>query len=208
MKTKKNLQVTLFLFLLSLATANAQLRFGIRAEAGLNEPSFSVNTLNIDNLNSFKVGPTAELMFPVTNVGLEASILYSNNKTNVKNKTESGIGSVVQEVSNHYLDVPVNLKYKIGTTLPLTFYAAGGPYARFLLSDDQLTYEDLKDNIKTKNFKAGINLGAGAEIFNRVALGANYEIPLADNYSVEKPEWSDAFNGKKGVWSITATLYF
>ncbi|MDY9918037.1 putative secreted protein [Proteiniphilum saccharofermentans] len=208
MKTKTLFLSALAAFLLIGATANAQLRFGLRGEVGLNKPSFSEEVFEVENLNSFKIGPTAEFMLPVVNLGVEGAILYSNDRMNVKDVSEEGAQSIVQKVSNHYLDVPVNLKYKIGFLLPVKAYLAGGPYARFLIASDDFTWETIKGEVEAKSFEAGVNLGLGAELFSRLAVGVNYGIRMTDNYSVDKPEWTDAFNGKKGTWSLTAAVYF
>ncbi|HBK32805.1 porin family protein [Limibacterium fermenti] len=206
MKTKTVFFSTLIAFFLMGATANAQLRFGLRGEVGLNTPSFTKEALEVENLNGFKLGPTAEFTLPLVNLGIEGSLLYSNDRMNVKEVTQ-GIEKVVQKVSNHYLDVPVNVKYKFGLLLPVKIFVAGGPYARFLVSSDDFTYEALKGQVETKSFEAGINVGLGAEVLNRLAVGINYGIKMTDNYSVDKPEWTDAFNGKKGTWSLTAAVY-
>ncbi len=208
MKTKTLFLAVVTVFFLTGTVANAQLRFGLRGEVGLNTPSFSEDVVKVENLNSFKLGPTAELMFPLVGLGVEGAILYSNDRMNVAGVAEEGAQRVVQKVSNHYLDVPVNLKYKLGFILPVKVYFAGGPYARFLVASDDFTWEVIKDKVKTKNFEAGINLGAGAELFNRLAVGVNYGIRMTDNYSVDEPKWTDAFNGKKGTWSLTAAVYF
>lgn len=198
----------MIVFLLMGTMAQAQLRFGLRGEVGLNTPSFSEEAIEVENLNSFRIGPTMEYMFPFVDFGVEASLLYSNDRMNVKNVSENGAASTVEEVSNHYLDVPVNLKYKMGFLLPVKLFVAGGPYARFLVSADDFTYESIKDKVDTKSFEAGINLGLGAEVLSRLAVGINYGIKLTDNYAVDEPAWEDVFNGKKGTWSLTAVVYF
>lgn len=208
MKTKKLFLSSLILFLMVGTVANAQLRFGLRGEVGLNTPSFSRDAIKVDNLNSFKIGPTVEFMFPWVDFGVEGAILYSNDRMDVKSINEGGVETVVQEISNHYLDVPVNLKYKMGFILPVKVYFAGGPYARLLVSGDDFTYSEIKDKVETKSFEAGINLGLGAELFSKVAVGINYGIKLTDNYSVNQPGLDDVFNGKKGNWSLTAAVYF
>lgn len=208
MKTRTLFLTTLGAFLLMGTVANAQLRFGLRGEVGLNTPSFSEDIIKVENLNSFKLGPTVEFMLPLVNLGVEGAILYGNDRMNVKEISENGAESIVQKVSNHYLDVPVNLKYKIGFILPVKAYLAGGPYARFLVSGDEFTYANIKDKVETKSFEAGINLGLGAEVFNRLAVGINYGIRMTDNYAVDEPKWTNVFNGKKGTWSLIAAVYF
>lgn len=205
MKKNRLLIVALIVAFSTIATTGyGQIRLGLRGEVGLNKASFSKDAIKVENLNSFKIGPTAEIMLPVIDFGVEASLLYNNNRMNVEDD-----GSVWQkvEVTNHYLDIPVNLKYKYGLILPVKLYVAAGPYARIHLSGDDKKLSDISDDLKAKSFEAGINLGLGVEVFKRLAIGVNYGMQLTDNYSVNKPEWKDALNNKDGFWSIQATVY-
>ena len=205
MKKNRLLIVALIVAFSTISTTGyGQIRLGLRGEVGLNKASFSKDAIKVENLNSFKIGPTAEIMLPVIDFGVEASLLYNNNRMNVEDD-----GSVWQkvEVTNHYLDIPVNLKYKYGLILPVKLYVAAGPYARIHLSGDDKKLSDISDDLKAKSFEAGINLGLGVEVFKRLAIGVNYGMQLTDNYSVNKPEWKDALNNKDGFWSIQATVY-
>lgn len=206
MKKNRLLVITIIVAFSTIATKGySQVRFGLRGEVGLNKVSFSEpGILDGENLNSFKLGPTVEVMLPVIDFGVEGAILYSNSKMDVDYLKGS---STPIEVTNHYIDVPVNLKYKFGLISPLKIYAAAGPYARIHVGGDDVEFEDVTDDVKAKSFAAGINLGLGLELFKRLAVGVNYEIPLTDNYSVNKPEWKDAFNNNDGFWSIQASVY-
>ncbi|MDO5522560.1 MAG: porin family protein [Bacteroidia bacterium] len=211
MKSKK-LFITGFLIFLIIgsieSTASAQLRFGIRGEVGINKPTFTEDIYSVENMNNFKVGPTLEFMLPIVDFGIEASALYSNEKMNIKTINEEGIRSMVEDISNHYIDVPLNLKYKIGLISPVKVFLAAGPYANFRLAGDEFKYASFRDKVEAKKFAAGINLGVGAEVIDRVALGLNYRMKLTDDYSVDEPELDDIFNQKSGFWSITAAVFF
>lgn len=205
MKKNRLLIVALIVALSTIATTSyGQIRLGLRGEVGLNTATFSTDALEVENLNSFKLGPTLELMLPAMNFGVEASVLYNNNKMKVTNFEDNNTSV---EVTNQYIDIPVNAKMKLGLIAPIEIYAAAGPYARIHLDGDDLKFADVTEQIKTKAFEAGVNLGLGVELFSRLAVGVNYGIPLTDNYSVEKPTWNDALNNKKGTWSIQATVY-
>ena len=189
-------------------TSYGQIRLGIRGEVGLNKASFSKDAIEVENLNSFKLGPTVEVMLPAMNFGVEASVLYNNDRMDVAQLT-SGENSAREEISitNHYIDIPVNLKYKFGLLLPVKIYAAAGPYARIHIAGDDIKFKNVVEDAKAKAFEAGINLGLGVEVFSRLAVGVNYGMQLTDNYSADKPVWSDALNNKKNTWSIQATVY-
>lgn len=202
MKKNKLLVVALIVAFCTISTTGfAQIRLGLRGEVGLNKATFSKDAIEVENLNTFKLGPTVEVMLPAMNFGVEASVLYNNNRMNVTND------ETILEITNHYIDIPVNLKYKFGLIEPLKIYAAAGPYARIHVSGDDIKFSSVTEDIKAKAFEAGVNLGLGVEIFKRIAIGVNYGIQLTDDYSTNQPNWSDALNNKDGIWSIQATVY-
>lgn len=209
MKNNRLLVVALIVALSTIATSSyAQIRFGLRGEVGLNKATFSEKALEVENLNSFKLGPTAEIMLPLMNFGVEAALLYHNDKMNVFYLKEGdGSGDQKIDVTNHYIDIPLNAKMKFGLILPLKIYATAGPYARIHVGGGNIKFREVTDNFKAKAFEAGINLGLGLEIFSRLAVGANYGIELTDNYSVDKPKWGNALNKSNGTWSVQATVY-
>ena len=205
MKKNRLLVIALIVAFSTIATTGySQVRFGLRGEVGLNKATFSKEAIEVENLNTFKIGPTVEIMFPVMDFGVEASILYNNNKMDVAYLEDS---STPIEVTNHYIDIPVNLKYKFGLISPVKIYAAAGPYAKIHVGGDDIKFADVTDDIKAKTFEAGVNLGLGVELFKRLAVGVNYGIQLTDDYSTNQPKWSDALNNKDGLWSIQATVY-
>ena len=205
MKKNRLLVIALIIAFSTIATTGySQVRFGLRGEVGLNKATFSKKAIEVENLNTFKIGPTVEIMFPVMDFGVEASILYNNNKMDVAYLEDS---STPIEVTNHYIDIPVNLKYKFGLISPVKIYAAAGPYAKIHVGGDDIKFSDVTDDIKAKTFEAGVNLGLGVELFKRLAVGVNYGIQLTDDYSTNQPKWSDALNNKDGLWSIQATVY-
>lgn len=192
------------------STANAQLRFGLRGEVGINKPSVSKSLFEVENMNAFKVGPTAEFTLPVVGLAIDGSLLYSNQKMNIKTLSakESSLPSLKKEITEHYIDIPVNVKYKMGIISPVKAFVAAGPYIGFRVGGDELKLESVKETIDRKKFEAGLNFGFGAEIISRVAVGFNYRLKLTDDYSVNQPELKDLLNDNKGFWTLTAAVYF
>ncbi len=224
MKTKKTVFLFAIVALSMIAVpAFSQLKIGLKADVGINKPKFDESLWSVENLNGFKVGPTAEFMFPVLGLGVDASLLYNNERMNVK------MGNIEnKKISNHYLDIPVNLKYKFGILSPVKVYLAAGPYAKIRFAGDEINMndiviqdiegDDIQDLIESRPVEAGINIGLGAEVINRVQVGFNYGIKLTDNFFIDKDDLTigavgtaeellKALNGKKGTWSITATVF-
>ena len=63
----------------------------------------------------------------------------------------------------------------------------------------------LSDQLETKSFGAGLNFGAGVEVFNHLQVGFNYELGLTDNFSAEKLDLS---SNKNRGWTISAAILF
>lgn len=212
MKTKHYF-IGIFAILLSFANltdTSAQLRFGLKGEVGLNNTTFKKSDLQVENLNSFSVGPTMEFMLPlaVVNLGVDAALLYNDNRMEVSNFM-GGNNPTKQEVNNRYLKLPVNAKFKYPIAmLPLSLYAAAGPYAAYLISGDKIDFKSIEKDIEANKFEAGINIGVGAEVLKMLQVGFTYSAKLTDNYSLDKPEWDDVLNHKSGTWAISASLFF
>lgn len=214
MKTSKIIKSSIAIILLSMLSVPAfsQFKFGVKADVGLNNATFSNpgETFSVENMTSYSIGPSIEAMFlplGIGEFGIEAALLYNDNRMNVSNiagDTESD-----SEVSNRYLNLPVNAKLKFGLgMLPLKLYAAAGPYAGYLISGDEIDLPNIGEDIKAKSFQAGANIGFGVELINMLQIGLNYRVQLTDNYSIDEPDWSDPLNGKTDTWSITGTIYF
>jgi hypothetical protein len=212
MKTKTIFKAGVALLLWSMLSVPAfsQIRFGIKADVGLNNPSFNSDALKVENMTSYSIGPSLEAMIMPfgPDLGIEASLLYNDNRMTVAQLSGAGTGEDI-EVSNRYLMLPVNAKLKFGMgMLPLRLYVAAGPYAGYLIQGDELNFDEAASDIKAKEFQAGANIGIGFEVLRLIQVGVNYRTQLTDNYAADKPEWNDPLNGKSDFWSITGTIYF
>lgn len=189
--------------------AFSQIKIGVKADVGLNNPNFNSDALKVENLTSYSIGPSLEIMFPfaVTDFGIEASLLYNDNRMTVSRLTGDQSGS--SDVSNRYLKLPLNAKVKLGLGgLPMKLFGTAGPYAGYLISSDKIDYDEIRDNIKAKEFQAGANIGVGLELFKMLQVGINYSVQLTDNYASDNPNWKDPLNGKSHTWSVTGAIYF
>lgn len=213
MKTSRIIKINTVLILVTLLSVPAfsQVKFGVKGSVGLNNPDFNTpdETFNVDNMTTYSIGPSVEAMLlPLGggNFGIEAALLYNDNRMTISRLSGGG---EAEEVSNRYLNLPVNAKLKLGLgALPLKLFAAAGPWAGYLISGEEINLEGIADDIKAKEFQAGANIGAGIELFNMIQVGLNYSIKLTDNYANDIPNWSDPLNGKSESWTITGTVYF
>ena len=152
-------------------------RLGLRAGLHLSEPDFGRKMLQTDNLTGFQAGPVIEFL-SLAGLGLEAAVLYSQQGFRIDRET----------IRNQAIDVPLNLKYKIGLVDFLGIYASAGPYARFKISGNRSSIKEISEQINRKTFDAGLNLGFGFEAFRRLQIGANYQLTK--------------------TWSVIATYFF
>ncbi|MFA7493053.1 MAG: outer membrane beta-barrel protein [Proteiniphilum sp.] len=210
MKKVKIIRNSMLIVLLSMLSlpAFSQVKIGVKADVGLNNPAFNKDALKVENLTSYSIGPSVEIMFPfaVADFGIETALLYSDNRMTVS-QIEGGAWKD-NDVSNRYLNLPINAKVKFGLGgLPLKLFAAAGPYAGYLISGDKINFSDIGDDIKAKEFQAGANVGVGIELLKMIQVGINYKAQFTDNYSLDEPNWKD-LNAKTETWSITGTIYF
>ena len=208
-KTIKKCVAILLLAMLSMP-AFSQLRFGVRADVGLNNPTFGeITSLQAENLTSFSVGPTLELMIPLINFGVEASLLYNSHRMNITGNDVMG----EFDVTNHYLLLPVNAKKKFGLgILPAQLFATAGPYLGFLLRGDEFRVTQINDGgIGARSFQAGIGLGLGVEVLRRLQVGVQYRLQLTDNYDVSESVLRNVINplnDRASSWNLSATFFF
>lgn len=206
-KTTKKCVAVLLLAMLTMP-AFSQLRFGVRTDVGMYNPSFTTSALAVENLSSFSVGPTLELMIPVVNWGIEASVLYNNHSMTISgNEVKANT-----DVTNHYLLVPVNVKKKFGLgVLPAQLFATAGPHIGFLLGGDEFHVDNLDEGIRARSFQAGLGFGLGFEVFGRAQVGVQYRLLLTDNYAENRPGVSNIFsplNDQSSRWFLSASFFF
>lgn len=184
----------LILFSIVALPAQAQFSWGIKGGANISSLHFSdlPETFSKSNITGFHIGPTIELIAPVVGLGFDASILYS----------QTGVEMGRQKIKNDYLDIPVNLKWKFG--LPsLKVYLAAGPYVGFRLGGAKV-WEVISDQISSKSFSAGLDFGAGVELFRHLQVGVNYQLGLTENYSMKNLN----IGGKNRGWQLSAAILF
>ena len=197
MKKVLSLLIISFISLIALP-AEAQIRFGVRGGVNISSVHFSSDVVDADNVTGFHIGPMIEAMAPFLGIGVDAAVLYS----------QKGMEKDSESMKTDYIDVPVNLKWKFG--LPIVKgYVAAGPYVGFRVGGDKVwdIPGSVSDQVKAKNFGAGLNFGAGVELISHVQVGFNYGLGLTDNYSVSKGSLKDG-DGKNRGWSITAAILF
>lgn len=191
-----------FLFL-GIGQVSAQVRLGVKGGLNIASVHFSTDVLQSDNVTGFQIGPMIEGSLPLVGLGFDAAILYAQK--GLETKTVSGEKT---SLKNDYIDVPVNLKWKLGLPV-MKVYLAAGPYVGFRVGGNKI-WElpgSMVDQVKTKSFSAGLNFGAGVELISHLQVGLNYGLGLTNNYSMESLSLTKS-DGKNRGWSVTAAILF
>ncbi|MCF2602787.1 PorT family protein [Parabacteroides distasonis] len=191
------------LLFLGIGQASAQVRLGVKGGLNIASVHFSTDVLQSDNVTGFQIGPMIEGSLPLVGLGFDAAILYAQK--GLETKTVSGEKT---SLKNDYIDVPVNLKWKLGLPI-MKVYLAAGPYVGFRVGGNKI-WElpgSMVDQVKTKSFSAGLNFGAGVELISHLQVGLNYGLGLTNNYSMESLSLTKS-DGKNRGWSVTAAILF
>ena len=191
------------LLFLGIGQSSAQVRLGVKGGLNIASVHFSTDVLQSDNVTGFQIGPMIEGSLPLVGLGFDAAILYAQK--GLETKTVSGEKT---SLKNDYIDVPVNLKWKLGLPI-MKVYLAAGPYVGFRVGGNKI-WElpgSMVDQVKTKSFSAGLNFGAGVELISHLQVGLNYGLGLTNNYSMESLSLTKS-DGKNRGWSVTAAILF
>ena len=227
---KKILSIVLIaVALVAAPSAHAQLRFGAKVGANFSNLSWD-NAKSLDfkgtSLTNFTGGVTAEWIF-IAGFGVDASVMYTAKGTqyeisdNVVGDAASAafnsIFGTTEVVKNtiHYIEVPINLKYKLqlpGVEKIVAPFIYAGPSFAFKVGESIKglgeTVKNSGNLIKNKDFDVAINLGIGVEVIKHVNLAVQYgwglgtasEIGFGDVVSINK--------AKSGAWTITLGYMF
>ena len=99
--------ITMIIALTAAVPASAQLKFGIKAGMNVNSLKFDESIFDSDNRAGFNGGAMLEFTVPAIGIGLDASAMYVHRTT--KYTTEE----VKSEIGGDYIEIPVNLKWKV-----------------------------------------------------------------------------------------------
>lgn len=194
---KKSIVIFIGFLMLSVVSAQADIKFGVKAGVNIAKPSFSGDVINPDNFVGFQGGLITEFTLPIVGLGMDAAILYSQQGLKLKTDNKDGdLGT---------LEIPVNLKFKISLMDVLGGYLTTGPSVNFSLADG---FSGLKNEYEAKSFGFAWNFGFGVEVLSHLQVGANYRLGITDDYRYIKEVTGDEIKGKAHGWSITAAYFF
>ncbi len=196
----KKLLTIVALMVLGATTSFAQL--GLRA--GVNFDNISKKEdVDLEKKTGFHIGA-------VYNIDLIGSFsiepgLYFNQKGFKLNEDDANM---------NYLEVPVNVKFKLLDLSVLGLDAHLGPFAALGLggkwkSDigDIKMFDDDEDGMGCKRFDFGLQMGIGAVLVNKIYAGVNYDMSLT-KINADLGLGKDNLKESNHVWMISVGLNF
>ena len=204
MKIKRLFFIAIAVMLMGATASASGFKFGIKAGANFNSLHFSEEGLkndfkDSDNRTGYNLGVMCEFTVPIIGIGVDASVMYVHRPT-----LETQDGS--QKFKRDYLEIPVNLKYKLG--LPavshiISPYIFTGPSFAFKMSKSEI--ENL---INDKKCDIAWNLGLGVELVKHVQIGASYGWGITKIVNKIAKEGEPAGTGRNNCWTVTAEYLF
>lgn len=181
--------------------AMAQFSIGPRVGINTNELHFDQSVLNADNRVGVNAGLEAEFMIPVVNFGFDLSVMYVHRSSEFMRENN------LEKLSQNYIDIPLNLKYKIG--LPavgnlISPYIFTGPSFSFLASK-----KNVNEFIEKKTCDIAWNFGLGVQLVKHLQIGASYGLGLTKAVDFVTSDHQNAgIEGKNRYWTVTAAWLF
>lgn len=217
MKSIKAIILAVAAVVLSAVPASAgPFRIGPRLGTEVNSMRLDKTVFDNENRAGFTGGLMMEFTVPIINIGFDLSVMYvhrvsSSTLTGTPDPSISEILTNDNYRKRDYIEIPLNLKYKIG--LPLigkvfTPYLFTGPSFSILASKKAIT-----DAYKNRSFDVAWNFGVGIQLFTHLQIGASYGLGLnktveAINKVTDTTINTSAIEGKNNYWTITAAWLF
>ena len=203
----KSILVIVMLVATLCAQAQPQRRWGITVGGNYNEIHFKQSDIfQSDRMFGPSVGITGDMMIPGIGFGVDGSILYTmrQGKVHFGDKLAwSSLGIENQTVCLHYIDVPLNLKFRysnlggLESTLMPFIYA--GPTFSFLAGHNKVD-----DALKYTTVNVLLHAGIGVELFNKVQLSGGFSFSVGQNL---RTKLLDEHVAKHRTWFIQATYF-
>ncbi len=209
----------------SKANTDAKFRFGVKAGANVsNFITAEDSKLDFSNasLANFTGGVNIEWFF-WKGFGVDAGVMYTAKGAEYKAGDDAlsdiytdimGTNSVMK-ATIHYLEVPVNVKYKLsikGLKEIIAPFVYVGPSFAFKLGEEvSLGDTNIKENeIDFNAVDVALNVGLGVEIIKHLNVSAQYGWGLGtvvDDFEILGQNLGK-LDLKSGVWTVTVAWMF
>ncbi len=210
MKRVVSLMMAVMMLVGAASTANAGFKIGPRVGLNVNKIHFDNgnNLLDASNNCGFTGGVQLEYL-TFLNIGFDVSLMYSYMGSDINWKDLSVSPNSGTDTGKHFLEIPLNLKYKIGIPMLSKIFAPyvfTGPSVAFKLDKGN-------EYLKTKTSQWTWNLGLGLEFINHLQIGASYGFGInniMDGVSIPVVGTVNTKNlkARNNYWTVTAAWLF
>ncbi len=195
--------LALILAIMMMLPAAAQFKIGPRIGVDVNSLHFNTDVFQNSNRAGFTGGLQAELMIPGIGLGLDASLMYVR-----RSSTFTDSGADKSEVNTDYIEIPVNLKYKLG--LPIV----GNVVKPFVFTGPSFSFQTSRrffSDFENKKTDTAWNFGFGIEFVKHLQISASYAVGMSkalDVLNVIEQDKETRVEGKNKYWTLTAAWLF
>lgn len=186
--------------------SSAQFRYAGLVAYNSSSLKFNQDLIDINSVSGFKAGVMGELMFPGIGFGIDIGGLYSLEGATVhfgQKEVWSSDGYDSPRLFLHYLEIPVNLKFKWTKMQGLEDYIApyvfAGPTFQFLLGHSKMPA------INYTVCTVGLQLGIGIELYKNWQVQGAYNWGMSSALHTKK---LDDFSARNRVWTVSVLRYF
>lgn len=203
MKNLRRLLILVMVLVIGTGMAEAEFRFGVKAGVAVNKLHFDSSVFDADNRTGFTGGVMTEFTIPIVNLGFDLSLMYTRMNSEVEVPSTVGNGYEVESVGKDFLQIPLNLKYKLNLPVvgsiikPMIFT---GPSFNFKLNKN--TWE----HMKTKTCQVAWNLGIGVELIKHLQISGSYAWGM--NNVAKHLVNAQNIDLKNNYWTVTAAWLF
>ncbi len=208
MKNSKHLIIVALVAIFVCGQASAEFRFGVKAGLNINKlhTSSLKDNFSSENRAGFTAGVMTEFTVPVIGIGFDLSLMYTHMNNELVNDNVEG------SVGKNFLEIPLNLKYKINLPAvnsiirPMIFT---GPTLATKL--DKSTFKTSNgEEFGAKTVQMGWNIGLGVELVKHLQICGGYTIGM-NNVAKKITAVNNTFNIQKiknNYWTVTAAYLF
>lgn len=203
---KKTLLTILVAIIVNI-TFGQSVNFGIKAGVNISNESIKLFKAGPDLVNGSFIGVhIGGLMdIGVGHLAIQPGLYFSTKSNNsnglASSQNQEFAGNFATEAKLYYLEMPVNLVYKLDVTPMVKIYMGGGPHLGYGLSgkyhstnSEQGVVINSNDSYyKTADY--GINFIAGVELPRHVLIDVSYDIGLGNMSQASETKINDKVFG-------------
>jgi hypothetical protein len=170
---------------------------GVKAGVNLSNLAFSGTGYNLGNQNTtgFHAGLIADIGFQQFSIQPGLFFITKGTKStySIENNSEQNAGTETLKTTLNYLELPINLLYKIQVAPIAKVYLGGGPYLGYGLSASNEEFTTPASGPTShsslsfgggfphyRNPDYGVNFIAGIEMAKRFTIDLNYSVGLGN----------------------------